>query len=315
MNFPTELIKQCWFLAGPTAVGKSATALALAQRINAEILSMDSMAIYRSMDIGTAKPDNFEQSAVRHHLLDLIEPHSDFSMAEYCEAALNAAEDVVSRGRVPLFVGGTGLYLRAILRGTFDGPGADWGLRKQFEETIEHHGPEQLHQQLAAVDPQTAGRLHVNDHRRIIRALEVHTLTGVPLSEQQNNVPLATADRPHCIVWLDPPRDWLRNRIDRRVDLMMEAGLLDETRRLLAMSPPPGRTARQALGYRELIDHLEGGVSLEESVELIRVRTRQFAKRQHTWFRNLEECQGISIDGTDSAEQLAERLFQESSAS
>ncbi len=312
MNFPTELIKECWFLAGPTAVGKTASSLALAQQLNAEILSLDSMAIYRHMDIGTAKPDQSEQTAVPHHLLDLIEPHQNFSMAEYCTVALAAAQDVVNRGRVPLFVGGTGLYLRAILRGTFDGPEADWELRKRFQQTIDEQGPEQLHKQLAAVDSASAARLHVNDHRRVIRALEVHALTGVPLSEQQDNDPLPEDHRPNTIFWLNPPRDWLRDRIDRRVDIMMQAGLLEETTNLLAMDPPPGRTARQALGYSELIDHLETGVPLEESVELIRVRTRQFAKRQHTWFRNLEECRSISLNGTESADQLAERIFQES---
>lgn len=312
MNFPTELIKQCWFLAGPTAVGKTASSLALAQQLGAEILSLDSMAIYRHMEIGTAKPDESEQNAVPHHLLDLIEPHENFSMAEYCTVAREAAQDVVNRGRVPLFVGGTGLYLRAILRGTFDGPEADWELRKQLQQTIDEHGAEQLHQQLAAVDSVSAARLHVNDHRRVIRALEVHALTGVPLSEQQNNAPLPEEDRPNTIFWLDPPRDWLRDRIDRRVDTMMQAGLLEETTNLLSMDPPPGRTARQALGYSELIDHLETGVPLEESVELIRARTRQFAKRQYTWFRNLEECRAITLDGTESAAQLADRILQES---
>jgi tRNA dimethylallyltransferase len=314
MNFPPELLKQCCFLAGPTAVGKTATSLALAEQLNAEILSLDSMAIYRHMDIGTAKPVLSEQTVIPHHLLDLIEPHQNFSMSEYCMAALNAAQDVVKRGRVPLFVGGTGLYLRAILRGIFDGPEADWDLRKKYQKTADEEGSEQLHRQLMAVDPEIARRLHVNDHRRIMRALEVHALTGVALSEQQNNDPLPAGDRPRMIFWLHPPRDWLRARIDRRVDLMMDVGLLQETTSLLEMDPAPGRTARQALGYRELIDHLETGVPLEECVELIRVRTRQFAKRQHTWFRNLKECRAIRIDGTESAEQLVNRIFQESTA-
>jgi tRNA dimethylallyltransferase len=312
MNFPTELIKECWFLAGPTAAGKTPTALALAQQINAEILSLDSMAIYRHMDIGTAKPDEFQQSVVPHHLLDLIEPHQDFSVAQYCQAAMNAAQDVVRRGHVPLFVGGTGLYLRSLLRGVFHGPEADWDLRNQLKQTADDRGPEYLHHQLMKVDPVIARRLHVNDQRRIIRALEVHTLTGIPLSQQQNNDPLPPLERPNTILWLDPPREWLRDRIDRRVDLMMNAGMLDETASVLQMDPPPGRTARQALGYRELIEHLETDVSLEECVELVRVRTRQFAKRQYTWFRNLEECRAISIDGTESAEQLADRILQES---
>jgi len=309
MNFPVELLKQCWFLAGPTAVGKTATALHLAGFLNAEILSMDSMAIYRRMDIGTAKPAPEERSEVPHHLLDLVEPHQDFSMADFCQSAVDAAVDVASRGRTPLFVGGTGLYLRAILRGTFDGPSADWEFRRKHEEEARQHGPDELHRRLAQVDPVSAARLHTNDQRRIIRALEVFHLTGVPLSEQQNNLPLDVDERPRAVAWLEPDREWLRDRIDRRVHQMMDQGLLHETMRLLDSTPPPGRTARQALGYRELIAHLEDELPLEQAVELIQVRTRQFAKRQHTWFRNLEECTAVAVEKDESAEQLAGRIL------
>jgi len=311
MNFPAELLKQCWFLAGPTAVGKTATALHLAGLLNAEILSMDSMAIYRQMDIGTAKPDTIERSKVPHHLLDLVDPHQDFSMAEYCHAAVDAATDVVLRGRTPLFVGGTGLYLRAILRGTFDGPSADWDFRRQLEQDALKLGPEELHRRLTDVDSVSAARLHSNDQRRIIRALEVFHLTGVPLSAQQNNLPVAVSDRPPAVAWLEPDREWLRTCIDQRVNKMMDKGLLEETRRLLNSKPPPGRTARQALGYRELITHLEDDVPLPQAVELIQVRTRQFAKRQHTWFRNLEECTAVPVGTDPSAEQLAERIHRQ----
>ena len=310
MNFPAELLKQCWFLTGPTAVGKTATALELAERLNAEILSLDSMAVYRRMDIGTAKPDQTERAAVPHHLIDLAEPHQNFSVTEYVTAALSAVEDVIARGHTPLFAGGTGLYLKAILRGIYDGPPADWDLRNRLEEQALQDGPQQLHDQLLAVDPTTAARLHVNDQRRIIRALEVYAATGHPLSLQHHNVPRPLTERPAAVVWLEPPRDWLRDRINRRVDLMLQRGLLEETHSLLAATPPPGRTARQALGYRELIAHLEDNRPLEDAIELIKIGTRQFAKRQHTWFRNMEECSSIPVTGDESAEQLAEHLLQ-----
>lgn len=310
MKFPAELLKQCWFLTGPTAVGKTATALNLAERLNAEILSMDSMAVYRRMDIGTAKPDLIERATVPHHLIDLAEPHRDFSVTEYVTAALSAVEDVIGRGRVPLFSGGTGLYLKAILRGIYEGPPADWDLRNRLEEQTLRDGPQQLHDQLMAVDPITANRLHINDQRRIIRALEVYAATGIPLSQQHHNTPRPLTERPAAVVWLEPPRDWLRDRINRRVDLMMQRGLLRETQTLLATTPLPGRTARQALGYRELIAHLEDNQPLEDAVELIKIGTRQFAKRQHTWFRNMEECCSIPVTGDESADQLAEHLLQ-----
>ena len=312
MNFPAELLKQCWILSGPTGVGKTATALRLADRLDAEILSMDSMAVYRGMDIGTAKPDQFGRASVPHHLIDLADPCQNFSVAEYTDAALSAVNDVISRGHVPLFSGGTGLYLRAVLRGIFDGPPADWDFRRELEILARQNGPRYLHDRLCRDDPQTAARLHENDLRRIIRALEVHAITGVRLSEQHHNLPLPKTSQPAGVFWLEPPRSWLRERIDCRVDRMMSKGLLEETERLLNTEPVPGRTARQALGYRELIAHLEEGQPLEECVKLIKVRTRQFAKRQHTWFRNLQECHSVPISGRESADQLADRLLQES---
>lgn len=310
MKFPGELLKQCWFLAGPTAVGKTAISLLLAERLNAEILSLDSMAIYRGMDIGTAKPGLQEQSAVRHHLIDLVAPHQEFSVADYVETALQVVEDVVRRGRVPLFVGGTGLYLKAVLRGIFDGPPADWELRRRLEQQARELGPQRLHDQLSSIDPPTAARLHVNDQRRVIRALEVYEITGSRLSDQHHDEPRPLEEQPTA-VWLEPPRDWLRDRVNCRVDRMMQCGLLHETQTLLASDPRPGRTARQALGYREMILHLEDGLPLDEAVDLVKVRTRQFAKRQHTWFRNLEECRSFAVIPDEPTERMADRLFQE----
>ncbi|MFN9720352.1 MAG: tRNA (adenosine(37)-N6)-dimethylallyltransferase MiaA [Planctomycetota bacterium] len=310
MELRPELLRQSWFLAGPTGSGKSATAVALAKRIDAEIISLDSMAIYRGMDIGTAKPSRDEMADVPHHLIDVADPHEEFSVAEFVRLASDAAESILLRRKRPLFVGGTGLYLRSILRGIFEGPEADWEFRREMEQKALANGPRWLHEQLAAVDQVTAERLHFNDMRRMIRALEVFHLTGRPLSDEHHNLPRPVDEQPQVVVWLEPPREWLRKRIDLRVDQMMAAGWLDETRALMNRQPPPSRTACQALGYRELMDHLNGRGSLVETVEQIKTATRQFAKRQHTWFRNLEECRPISINGKESSEELAKRILE-----
>ena len=308
MKLPSSLLRQCWFLAGPTACGKSATSLVLADCLNAEIISLDSMAIYRRMDIGTAKPSQADRLKVAHHLIDIAEPYEEYSVAEFVRHASCAAEEIAGRGRVPLFVGGTGLYLRSILRGLSEGPEADWDFRRSMEDLAIQNGPEWLHDKLNACDPVTAARLHLNDMRRIIRALEVFELTGRPISEDQQHSPVPVEDRPRVVVWLEPPRDWLRSRIDLRVDQMMSAGWLEETRELMVLQPPPSRTACQALGYRELIAHLSGHLALDAAVEQIKISTRQFAKRQHTWFRNLEECCSIAITGLESPEMMADKI-------
>jgi len=309
MTIPPPLLQQCWFLAGPTASGKTATSLELASRLNAEVLSLDSMAIYRGMDIGTAKPSPAEQALAPHHLIDIVDPHEEFSTADYLNQAEQAIREILNRGKTPLFAGGTGLYLRSLLRGVFEGPAADWEYRKELEAE-EQQQPGVLWERLQQRDPATAGRLHPNDQRRIIRALEVHALTGQPLSAQQEQGPLPEDQRPHRVFWIHPPRPWLAERINRRVDLMIEAGLVEEVRTLLRRDPPPGRTARQGLGYKEVIAHLEEGQPLDETIEQIKTRTRQFAKRQHTWFRNLEECRELPINGDESPAELAERLMQ-----
>ena len=308
MRFPTPLLQHCWFLAGPTACGKTATGIALAERIGAEIVCLDSMTIYRGMDIGTAKPTPEERARVPHHLLDIRDPHEEFSTAEYMTAALSVCEGIVSRGKIPLFVGGTGLYLRSLLRGVFEGPAADWTLRRELERFAAEHGAEALHARLAQVDPPTAQRLHVNDQRRVIRALEVHTLTGQPASSLQQESPLPSDERPQHVYWLNPDRAILRQRISQRVDAMFAARLVDEVASLLRSPRGLGRTARQALGYREVLSHLEDGLPLSEAIEQLKTHTHQFAKRQRTWFRNLEELQAIDIEGSESAEAIAANI-------
>ncbi|MCA9066451.1 MAG: tRNA (adenosine(37)-N6)-dimethylallyltransferase MiaA [Planctomycetaceae bacterium] len=306
--FSVSVLRKSWFLAGPTACGKTATSILLARQLNAEIISLDSMAVYRGMDIGTAKPSIAERHGIRHHLIDVADPDQDFSVAEFVQMAHDAATGILERGRVPLFVGGTGLYLRSILRGLFAGPEADWGFRQQMEQICQEQGAHALHDRLRAADPLAAERLHVNDTRRIIRALEVFHATGKPLSESQQHLPRPSEDRPRLVAWLEPERTWLRNRIDQRVDQMMAEGLLSEVQNLLQRQPGPGRTASQALGYRELIEHLQGRCSLNEAIDAIKTGTRQFAKRQHTWFRNLNECTSVPITPEDDAETICERL-------
>lgn len=308
MSFPAALIPHCCFLAGPTASGKSALALLLAERLDAEILALDSMTVYRGLDIGTAKADAADRQRVPHHLLDLVNPEDEYSIADYLSAAAGVAEQVLQRGRVPLFVGGSGLYLRALLRGFSQGPAANWDIRGRWDALARERGPEWIHGELQRVDPQAALRLHPQDLRRIIRALEVYEVTGRPISADQQHGPRSAEWRPRLAVWLDPDREVLRERIARRTQQMLEQGWLEESRRLLNREAGLSRTAQQALGYRELFEHLQGRMSLEEAVQRIRTSTSQFAKRQCTWFRSLEECVRLELTGRESAPEMLERL-------
>lgn len=311
---PVNDLRKCWVIAGPTAVGKTELSLLLARELNAEIIALDSMTLYRGMDIGTAKPSPAERTAVPHHLLDVIDPHQEFSLAEYLRAAYTHVQDICARGKIPLFVGGTGLYLRGLLRGLFEGPPANWDLRNRLEQRELVSGPGTLHRDLAERDAVSAERLHPHDLRRIIRALEVYELTGSALSAQQQEAVLPLAQRPANVFWLEPDRDWLYQRIDARVEAMFRAGLLDEVRALSLLPEGIGRTARQALGYKETLDHLELGVSFADTVSAIQTRTRQFAKRQHTWFRNLEECRSLAVETTDTPETLIRKLLNKVAA-
>lgn len=285
----------CWYLTGPTGSGKTEVGIELAERLGAEIVSLDSMALYRGMDIGTAKPTPEQRKRVPHHLVDILEPHESFSLAAYAEAAHRAASDIRSRGREVLFVGGTALYLKSLVRGLFVGPPADWTLRNRWQQAARTHPPEWLHNQLAQIDPESARRLHPNDSRRIIRALEVYETTGRRISELQRQFEVAHRAEECRVFVLQWPPGILRRRIDARVDRMFAAGLVAEVQRLLSASLPMGRTARQALGYREVLAHLEQGVPLERTIELVKVHTWQMARRQHTWFRSLSECRPVPL--------------------
>lgn len=297
------------YLTGPTASGKTAVGVALARRLDAEVVAMDSTTIYRRMDIGTAKPTTAERRAIPHHLIDVIEPWESASVADYLGWAREVVAAIEGRGRRVLFVGGTALYLKALLRGLFAGPGSDPELRRRLEEEAESGGDAALHHRLAEVDPATAARLHPNDRRRVIRALEVIAMTGRPMSALQveHHEP-APASVP--VFALEPPRDRLYERIDRRVLAFFDAGLVEEVRTLQSGDRPMSPIAAQAIGYREVIAMLEGRASLPETVVQIQTRSRQFAKRQATWFRGLEEVRAFRIGPDEDPEAIARRLVQ-----
>jgi tRNA dimethylallyltransferase len=297
----SPIATDCWFLTGPTAAGKTKVGLELAERLGAEIVSLDSMTLYVGMDIGTAKPTAEDQARIPHHLLDLVDPTEDFSLAEYLDAAHEKIADIKSRRKQVLFVGGTALYLKSLLRGVYQGPPPDWDFRRVIEEELAVVGLPELHKRLQVIDPLLASKLHPNDKRRIIRALEVFRVTGQPLSHRQTHFDEGRPAAQCKVFVLSWQREELHRRIDARVDAMFAAGLVAEVRGLLDKYGSLSRTASQAVGYREVMDYLarlslplgEGrseGLALAHCIELVKARTRQFARRQETWFRGLSEC-------------------------
>jgi tRNA dimethylallyltransferase len=267
------------------------------------------MTLYRGMDIGTAKPTPEERGGIPHHLIDLLDPWESASVAEYRRWALRALEEIEARGKRVLFVGGTALYLKTLLRGLFEGPGADPLVRLRLEKEAEELGDQALYARLEERDPAIAARLHVNDRRRIVRALEVIELTGAPLSRfQVEHSRPAPPEVP--VVALDRPRAELHDRINRRVEAMFEMGLVEEVRRLQSAERPMSSVAAQGVGYREVVAMLEGSTGLAETIERVKARSRQFAKRQATWFRGLVEVRRWPVAAGDGVEEIAARLAE-----
>ena len=293
-------------VAGPTASGKSDLGLKLAQRLGGEIVCMDSMQIYRRMDIGTAKPTAQERALLPHHMLDVSDPTEAYAVADYAVAAERVIAEILSRGRVPILVGGTGLYLKALMDGlSLGGTGGDERLRAELNALAdEPGGKERLHARLAAVDPETAARLHPNDRRRVIRAIEVYEQTGVPMSRQNH----AAQDRPFRVLplALEWPRDLLYARLETRVHRMMEMGLLSEVRALLESGVAPAAQSMQGIGYKELIPAAMGQDDVNRAVWDIIVHTRNYAKRQGTWLRAEPRC--VWLDARDADGLLSKAL-------
>lgn len=301
-------LADCWFLTGPTASGKTSVGVELARRLGAEIISLDSMAIYRGMDVGTAKPTIVEQGGVPHHLIDIVPPTAEFSVSQYLDASSQLAAEIRSRGHAVLFVGGTPLYLKALLRGLDPGPPADWSFRAEVERELADVGIAALHQRLRQVDPLAAAKLHPHDKRRIVRALEVYRATGHPITHRQTHFDESHPPEARRVFPLRWERSDLHRRIEARVDHMFATGLVDEARRLLATHGHLSRTATQAVGYREALAHLAGEIDLPTCIARVKARTRQFARRQETWFRALRECRFVPLSDPLDPLQAVERI-------
>ncbi len=297
------------FIIGCTCSGKSRLGFEIARRIGAEIISIDSMKVYRRMDIGTAKPSADARREVPHHLIDIVEPSEEFSVAEYVKAAERAIADIQARGRPVLIVGGTPLYLKAMTAGMFDGPGADAELRERLSREADSSGLDSLHRRLSGVDPLAASRIHPNDRRRIIRALEVYDLTGTPISTLQTQWEAEHPRRDYKLIGLRRTLEDQNSRTNERVMRMVNEGLVEEVRLLLAEGRSLSTAAKQALGYAEMIRHLNGELSLAEAVELTKINTRQFAKAQRTWFKRFLETEWIDLAPNSTALEIADQLL------
>lgn len=305
---PSSILhSRCIFLAGPTAVGKSEIALLFAEKIGGEIISVDSMQVYRGLDIGTAKPSAQDRARVPHHLIDVADIIASFDAAQFVRLANAAVADIQSRNRLPIFCGGTGLYFKALLGGLGDAPSADQKLRAELEATPL---PDLL-RELAERDPPTFDKIDQKNPRRVIRAIEVIRLTGRQFSAQR-----APWDNQNSKIKIQKffgfsrSTEDLHTRINVRVDAMFARGLVEETRRLLDHGLAQNKTAMQALGYRQVVEHLRGDRSLPETIELLKIKTRQFAKRQMTWFKRQLNLEWINLGLADSPQAVITQLLR-----
>lgn len=301
-------------LVGPTASGKSSFALALAQRVGGEIVAADSMQVYRGLDIGTAKPSTDDRYRIPHHLLDIVDPDQPFTAADYVRLASAAIVEIRARGRLPIVVGGTGLYVRALFYGLLDGPGEITPLRETLHQEAARVGSAVLHRRLEAIDPESAAAIHPNDLFRIVRALEIATASGRPISalrlEARRNY--RPVPGPVLRFALERNRQELYQRIEARVEAMMEQGLLREVRNLLDQGYDGTLRPLRAIGYRHMIEYLAGQIGLEDAVATLKRDTRRYAKRQLTWFRHHDEIEWLSMEGSTASETtfrvLTERI-------
>ena len=295
-------------ILGPTVVGKTAFSILLAKALNTEIISADSMQVYRYMDLGTAKPSPSELREAPHHLINILSPEETFSAGLFKEKAQKIINDLHSKNKIPVIVGGTGLYIRSLTAGLFEGPGADWLLRKDLMEEEKRLGKGHLFNKLETLDPEAARKIEPNDLRRIIRALEVSLKEKKMISEIRRQS-TRSPDFEFIKIGLTRDRKELYGLIEERVDRMMKDGLLEETRRLLKMNPD--RTAMQALGYKEMRLYIDGGVDLAEALRLTKKRTKMFAKRQFTWFKKETGINWVDITGMLDAEEIFAKVLND----
>lgn len=295
-------------IVGPTATGKTEVAVKTAGIIGGEVISADSMLVYRGMDIGTAKPTAWEKENIPHHMIDIVNPDEEFTVALYREGVLKIVPEVIERGRMPMLVGGTGLYVKAVIDGyNFGEAGSDSNFRNEMLYLHSREGGFVLHKRLAGVDPETALRLHPNDLKRIIRALEVYHLTGKPLSRLADNT--EKKSRYNLLMYgLTMDREKLYRRIEKRVDKMIEQGLVNEVKSLAARGYGREHTSMQGLGYKEILLYLNGELSLDEAIELLKRSTRRFAKRQLTWFKRDGRINWLDVDVYRNKEEIAREI-------
>lgn len=299
--------EQLLVIVGPTAVGKTALSIDLAKKLSGEIISGDSMQVYKGMDIGTAKITEKEMESIPHYLIDIIYPHESFSVADFQHKARTLITEINHRGKLPMIVGGTGLYVQSVIyEYQFSEAQKDHSLRVELEEYAEEYGNEALHQRLKSIDPITAERLHPNDVKRVIRAIEIYELTGKPMAEFQQRAPESPYEL--CLLGLTMERSVLYDRINHRVDLMMEQGLVDEVKRLLEEGYHKNLQSMQGIGYKEMVEYLEGTISLDEAVELIKKNSRNFAKRQLTWFRSMKDIAWLDMTNPGDRKELVENI-------
>ncbi len=299
-------------VVGPTASGKTKLAVQLAKLYNGEVVSCDSMQIYRHMDIGTAKPTQEEMDGVVHHMIDIVEPGEDFSVGKYVQMADGCVQDILSRGKTAVIAGGTGLYVDSLITGRVFAPTPSTGKRAQLEAQMRLEGGAVMLDRLRAVDPDAAARLHPADEKRIIRALEVYQETGKTITQHNLETQSLPPRYQPCWIGLDyMDRAVLYGRIDLRVELMLQAGLLDEIRSLLARGISPQTTAMQAIGYKEFFSALDGSCSLQEAAALVQQRSRNYAKRQLTWFRRNPDIRWLRLSGQESFDEILALARQE----
>jgi len=301
-------------ILGITASGKGSLAFELAKSIDAEIISIDSMKVYRRMNIGTAKPSLEQRERIKCHLIDIIEPSDSFSVGAFHATVLQAIEQIKNRGRKIIAVGGTALYIKALLYGLFEGPGSDEQVRARLRERAEAEGPAELHRELTAIDPMAAERINPNDSKRIIRALEIYKITGKPISSFQkqwetHNAQSAGNDINHgwTIIGLRRERTDISSRINQRIKKMILAGLVDEVKSLLDEEKPLSKQARCAIGYAEIIQYLNGQMDLIDATELIKKNTRRLAKGQRTWFKTFKDVHWFDVQPDETTEEILGR--------
>lgn len=303
-------MKEVIVIAGPTASGKTSLSIELAKLLDGEIISADSMQVYKYMDVGTAKPSIEEMQGIKHYLIDELLPDEEFNVVKFKELAEKYIEVILERGKQPIIVGGTGLYISSLINNiNFSETKSDWELREQLGREAEENGPVYIHDKLRLVDPVSAANIHPNNVKRVIRALEVYYQTQRPMSYHNEKSREIPPKYKFVLLGLTMDREKLYDRINKRVDIMLENGLIEEVGRLVEMGYADSITSMQGIGYKEILSHLRNEISLEEAVETVKRESRRYAKRQITWFKRIKEIKWFSIDNFGNTNNIVEAVI------